>query len=185
MVASFLPISVWSTARTAGGTLREVIHKVASTPSGLRLILEDGVRDPGMKHALPFGCELFPDDMEDHAMLRKIFDESIDGGNFIAIHRLTCDAIVTLFPLLGRDEHSTSTSIKTTAEADAVMQKKCESFKLLIEAPELSAQWSLFRWALRCATVTHNFTSVDIHWPSASSPGGSNEVQVLLWESKS
>ena len=77
-----------------------------------------------MKHALPFGCELFPDDMEDHAMLRKIFDESIDGGNFIAIHRLTCDAIVTLFPLLGRDEHSTSTSIKTTAEADAVMQKK-------------------------------------------------------------
>ena len=127
MVASFLPISVWSTARTAGGTLRDVIHKVASTPSGLRLILEDGVCDPGMKHALPFGCELFPDDMEDHAMLRKNFDESIDGGNFIAIHRLTCDAIATLFRgargVGARALKTRSTSIKTAAEADAVMQK--------------------------------------------------------------
>ena len=120
-------------------------------------------------------------------MLRKIFDESIDGGNFIAIHRLTCDAIATLFALSLRRRvpRNWIMSIKTTSEADAVMQKKCESFKLLIAAPELSAQWSLFRWALRRATVTHNFTSVDIHWPSASSPGGSNEVQVLLWESKS
>lgn len=108
----------------------------------------------------------------------------------IGIERLTSTVLVELFNMPGQRLDKGGSSCERILDVscvDAVMESQRSLNEPLIydDVPAREAHWSLFRWALRLAVQSYSFTVVHFQWPSASRPGGTNELRVLLWEPKS
>jgi len=185
LVVQFMPVASWSIGRTVARNMLGLVHKIAAHPEGLRLILEEGYREP--MPILPFTSDVFVGDLHELQRLRQVFDCSTTSHDIVLLQRLTSDTLVALFPFTqkrSRHDVPVCVSMHTEDQLNKIMLELFKEHSAVLETPEDAALWSCLYWALRQATHRYVFTMMYMDWSSQTRPGGSNELRALLWENR-